>query len=199
MKEQLNRIRAKSVDSRTKKQIIRFNYVCYGLAILLSLSSAVLAAAATSGYRSSIPAPNLTGATFGLQVDLVMSNSSAGAMGIHQNDVIQFLNGTRITEVANFSRTLQSNSGRALELKWVDTSGQNHSGTFVVPSTTPQGKPVLGVKLHSLNSDYPIDPLRKLFIERQVIEAIEYAGAAGVLFLAGSVIKKQNIIIASMA
>jgi membrane-associated protease RseP (regulator of RpoE activity) len=201
IKKQHGRIHAESVDGSSKKPIFRFNYVCYGFGIILLLAGTAVAVGAAVGYSENLPhyAPNLSGVSFGLVVDQVTSSSPAEAIGIHQGDVIQYANGSKITSNGDLAPILQRNPGKAVELKWLDTSGKMHSGTFVIPSAIEPGKLILGVNIHSVNTDLssPTNRLNNIFLGRSIAQATEYFLAAAVLFLAGRAIRNQNSILAS--
>jgi S1-C subfamily serine protease len=75
----------------------------------------------------------------GASIEQVEPNTPAAAAGLQAGDVITSVNGTTITNSGDLSSALEDlHPGDTIQLGWVDTSGQQHSGSVTLGSGPPR-------------------------------------------------------------
>ena len=66
-------------------------------------------------------------------------NTPAATAGLQAGDVIDSVNGNPITNSGDLSSALENlHPGDTIQLGWLDTSGQQHSGSITLASGPPR-------------------------------------------------------------
>jgi S1-C subfamily serine protease len=91
------------------------------------------------GNPSDVTSPPFPAVSSGAYIESVLPGSPAARAGLAAGDVITAVNGSQVSDQADLSMSLfDLRPGQTIELVWVDSSGQQHSGSLTLGSGPPK-------------------------------------------------------------